>query len=77
MRLAGAATSFDLQMLTVDMKGVLKKQSKDFRDMKRRLQRVEQAMDLALPVFGAAASDPICMDDLLSVGLYSDELDPV
>jgi hypothetical protein len=78
MRLSGAATSFDLQMLTVDLKGVQKEVGRDFRDVKRRLLRVERAMaEFVPPVCGGIASESMCMDALLMGGQYSDELDPV
>jgi hypothetical protein len=77
VRLAGGATSFDLQMLTVDMKGIQKQQAKDFRGMKRRLRRVEQVMEVALPVFGSIAEDPMYADSLLMGSQCSDEMDPL
>merc|ERR1711920_136039 len=76
MRLSGAATSFDLQMLTVDLKGVQKEQAKDFRDVKRRLQRVEHAMEFVLPVCGGSTSGTaFCMDSLLLGRQFSYEMD--
>jgi len=78
MRLSGAATSFDLQMLTVDLKGVERQQAKDFRDMKRRLQRVEHAMEIMLPVCNGTMTEPMCCMDSFSPGeKFPDELDPV